>query len=172
MAIAYLGRVGFVNKGVYNVITTYKLNDVVTYANSTYSCLVAGTASLPGINTDWTIWIDSTKYVSKDSTTGAAKIPAGTDAERPLVGALVNGSTRYNTDSKRMEVYDTVYGWTSAGGGQLLGTAATKAIQFMAQTTDEDLVIPDGSNGFAIDSLEILEGGSLTIPNGSVFKIL
>ena len=62
----------------------------------------------------------------------------------------------------------------SAGpnGPQLLGVSPIKAVQYMAQTTTEELIIPEFTNAFAIDSLVLEDGASITIRDGGVFKIL
>ena len=64
--------------------------------------------------------------------------------------------------------------WDEISGGQFLGDAPTKAVQYMSPTTSENLILGEVNeeNGFAIDSLTIANGGSLTISNGSVFKVL
>lgn len=107
--------------------------------------------------------------VNKTSDTGSAKIPVGTTAQRDSVAT--DGYLRYNVDTVRYEGYINNT-WQSVGSGQLLGNNVTKAVQFQAQSTNEDLVIPIGTNAFAVDSLVIEDNGSLTIENGSTFKII
>jgi len=62
----------------------------------------------------------------------------------------------------------------SAGpnGPQLLGESPIKAVQYMAQTTTEELMIPAFTNAFAIDSLTLEDGASIEIRDGGVFKVL
>lgn len=66
--------------------------------------------------------------------------------------------------------------WVVNGSGQFadVGTSIGKAVQFMAQVTaeNEQIVIPEGTNAFAIDSITIADGGSITIPDDSVFKVI
>jgi hypothetical protein len=60
----------------------------------------------------------------------------------------------------------------TGGGGQFLGNSVVKAVEFMANTSNENLVTPTGTNCFSVDSLVFENGGSLTISNGSTYKIL
>ena len=84
----------------------------------------------------------------------------------------------------------TILGWNGTGdalenkdpslsgggtGGQYLGLADIKAIGYMAQTVPENLILGTEDiklNGFAIDSVTFEDGSSLTITDGSVFKVL
>lgn len=66
-------------------------------------------------------------------------------------------------------------GGAGGGSGQMLGLADTKAIMFSSQVTDEALVLGndiESLNGLVIDSLTVLDGGSITIGDGSVLKIV
>lgn len=72
-------------------------------------------------------------------------------------------------------LFNIVNGLIGSGGGQLLGTSTVKAIQYMSQDTAETLTLGNIGvplNGFAVESLTVLNGGSLTITDGSVFKVL
>jgi hypothetical protein len=69
----------------------------------------------------------------------------------------------------------SLLGGGSGGGGQLLGNNLVRGVQYMSQETGEELTLgidTNPLNGFAVDSLTILDGGSLTISNGSVFKVI
>lgn len=107
--------------------------------------------------------------VTKDSDTGSAAIPSGTTAERTAV--TIPGMLRFNTELNRMEMYD-LDNWREVGGGQLLGTTDEKAIGYLANSTAEELVVKAGTNGFAVDNIEVLDGGSITVEDGAVFKVL
>ena len=61
---------------------------------------------------------------------------------------------------------------TISGGGQFLGTSVIKGIQYMSQTLAEPIIVPSGLNAFSIDNLEILSGGSITVSNDAVYKVL
>ena len=84
----------------------------------------------------------------------------------------------------------TALGWNSSGtaltnldasvggggaGGQYLGLQTIKAVAYSSQTESGNIILGSDTtplNGFAIDSLTIEEGGSFTIEDGSVFKVL
>lgn len=89
-------------------------------------------------------------------------------------GVLQEGDTYYNTVNDTMYSYDGTT-WFKMQGSQMLGDNRVKAIRYEAQTTDETLVLGNAItplNGFSIDSLTIESGGSLTISDGSVYKVL
>jgi len=57
-------------------------------------------------------------------------------------------------------------------GGQFIG-AMGSGIQYMAQTSAvEDLVVRVGTNAFSVESFELVNGATLTIENGSTYKVL
>ena len=64
----------------------------------------------------------------------------------------------------------------SSLGGQFVdkGTEKGKAIAYLANTTaeNEDIVIKEGTNAFAIDNITIADGTTITIEDGAVFKVL
>ena len=60
----------------------------------------------------------------------------------------------------------------SAAGGQFLGGADVGSVMFTSQTTDEALTLVSGTNGLVVDSLEVLDGGSITIEDGAVLKVV
>ena len=109
------------------------------------------------------------EVVEKDSDTGSASIPAGTTAERTSIP--VPGMLRFNTELNRMEMYD-LDNWREVGGGQLLGTTDEKAIGYLAQSTGEYLVVKAGTNAFSVDSIIVEDGGSITVEDNAVYKVL
>lgn len=97
--------------------------------------------------------------------------------DKPVTGIDAKAIPYNTTDT----VYDVLHylllnggsGGTGSGG-QLLGAGATKGIQYMAQASEpgEDIIIASGTNAFSVDSFLIEEGASITIEDGSVYKIL
>ena len=71
MAQVNLGRIGFVNKGSWNIATNYKLNDVVKYGSSTYAAKRPNTGVTPPTNgtdtDDWFYFVNNSDYVDKTS---------------------------------------------------------------------------------------------------------
>jgi hypothetical protein len=65
-------------------------------------------------------------------------------------------------------------GGAGIGGGQFVGAGLAKGIQFMAHSSvaNESMTIVTGTNGFSIDSFELLNGASLTIEDGATYKVL
>ena len=71
MAQVNLGRIGFVNKGSWNIATNYKLNDVVKYGGSTYAAKRPNVGVTPPTNgtdtNDWFYFVNNSDYVDKTS---------------------------------------------------------------------------------------------------------
>lgn len=109
-----------------------------------------------------------TGKVPQTSGTGAATLPAGTDAERP--GSAILGQFRYNSQGNVFEGF-TPTGWGQVGGGQMYGTAAVKAIFYNAQTIGEDLTIAASQNGLSAGPVTVNNGFTVTVSNGSVWSV-
>lgn len=62
-----LGRVGFVQKGVHNLSTPYKVNDVVTYDGQVYACILANTGEALSNTTYWSPWITPSGIISDET---------------------------------------------------------------------------------------------------------
>jgi hypothetical protein len=107
--------------------------------------------------------------VKKTSSTGSARIPSGTTAQRDVTPA--DGMIRHNATLKIFEGYSNG-NWQSVGGGQMFGNAVIKAVSFNAQTIAENIVVPAGLNAYSVGNITIENGFSLTVENGSVYKIL
>jgi len=70
MATINLGRIAFVNKGVYDVATLYKKNDIVKNNGSVYACLQQNTGIALSNAAYWIKWLDIAEvadYVSHDT---------------------------------------------------------------------------------------------------------
>ena len=114
--------------------------------------------------------IDPEKLVHKDSSTGAALLPTGTTAQRPATPSI--GATRYNTE------LNTTENWTGTAwmptGGQLLGTAVIKGVQFMSSVSapNETITVTSGLNAFSVDSFTLADGASIVVEDNAVYKVL
>lgn len=118
------------------------------------------------------VWVSAVQSaVTKTSDTGAMKGPRGTTAERPLNPK--DGYIRYNTDLQHTETFRESTGtWGTIGASQFLGKADVKAVLFTAQSTSENLVLKEGTNGLIVDSLTIENGGSITLENNTTLKVV
>lgn len=109
--------------------------------------------------------------VAKTTQTGAAKVPAGTTAQRD--GTPADGYLRYNSDLKEFEGYKGAsIGWSSVGGGQMFGTAPVKGIFYNAQVIAEDVTVTAGNNGLSAGPIEVANGFTVTVANGSVWSVV
>ena len=118
---------------------------------------------------------DTVKYDDVNPTfthTGAIKIPAGTEAQRP--GTPVAGQLRFNDDSDEFEGYNgTAWGAIGGGGGgQLLGTAAVKAIAYNAQTIGENLTVLSTYNALSVGPITVNSGYTVTVESGGRWMVL
>lgn len=106
--------------------------------------------------------------VQRTSATGAAVIPVGTVAERP-VGS--NGLFRYNSDGNVFEGY-TPNGWGQVGGGQMYGAAAVKAIFYNAQVIAENIDVLAGQNGLSAGPVTVADGFTVAVADGSEWTVV
>ena len=106
--------------------------------------------------------------VSKDSNTGAAYMPSGTTAQRPVSPS--NGYMRYNTDLSSMEAYSNG-SWGSVGGGAT-GGATDHIFYENGQVITADYTIPVGKNAMSAGDITINTGVTVTVSSGSKWSIV
>ncbi len=105
-----------------------------------------------------------TNFVDQTSATGAAALPAGTQAQRPTGAA---GQLRFNSDTTSFEGFDGT-SWGSIGGG----ASAGGAIYEVSQTISADYTITAGTNGLSAGPITVDAGVTVTIPSGSTWTIV
>ncbi len=110
---------------------------------------------LDGINA----LIDST------GSTGAAKLPAGTTAQRD--GSPSAGYLRWNTTDTSAEVYDGS-AWAAVGGGN----TTDKGLYEMAHTISANYAMTSGNNAISAGPITIDTGISVTVETGSTWVIV
>lgn len=106
--------------------------------------------------------LDSEK-VPRTSTTGAAVIPSGTEAQRPTPAT---GQLRFNTDATSFEGYNGSE-WGSIGGG-----ATSDAIYENSATIAEDITIVTGRNGMSTGPITINSGITVTVSSGARYVVI
>ena len=113
---------------------------------------------------------DIATKVSKTSDTGAAALPAGTEAQRD--GAPLSGYLRFNTETAQFEGYDGT-AWGSIGGGAEISDDTTTATElypvFVDATTGAatNVYVSDGKLSFTPSTGE-LQATVLVAQNGLV----
>ena len=107
--------------------------------------------------------------VPRTSTTGSARLPVGTTEQRDA--SPVDGMIRYNSTTMGFEGFFNGQ-WQSVGGGQMFGNAIVKAVSYNAQTINENITVTAGLNAYSVGDITINNGYTMTIENGSVYKIL
>lgn len=100
------------------------------------------------------------------SSTGAVKLPSGTDAQRPTPAA---GQIRYNSDAGRFEGYTTA--WGGIGGGAT-GGGTDEVFQENGQTVNFDYTITTNKNAVSAGDITIMSGVTVTVPSGSRWVIV
>lgn len=110
--------------------------------------------------------IISGRFITQDSATGAAALPAGNTAQRPANQA---GRLRYNTDLSRFEG-NNGSAWGSLGGATGGGTDAVFYLN--GQTINNDYTIPAGQNAMSAGPVTIADGRTVTVPDGSVWTVV
>ena len=126
-----------------------------------------------GASNSWGSFVVTTANVSvvfKDSSTGAANIPAGTTAQRPSVAA--NGQIRFNTDIKSYEGYNGALGlWASIGGGAT-GGGTDKVFYENNQVVTTNYTITANTNAMSAGPITINDGVSITIPDNQNWTVV
>ena len=120
MAQVNLGRIGFVNKGSWNIATNYKLNDVVKYGGSTYAAKRPNVGITPPTNgtdtDDWFYFVNNSDYVDKTSNqditgiknfTASPKVPEPKDSNDAANKAYVDDKTIINNFTNKPTPDDT-----------------------------------------------------------------
>jgi len=105
--------------------------------------------------------------VLKDSSTGAAYLPAGTTGERP--GTPSAGYFRYNSSLTRFEGYNGS-NWGSVGGAT--GGGDDQIFYENGQTVTNDYTITSGTNAMSAGDITIDTGVTVTVPTGSNWVIV
>jgi hypothetical protein len=120
---------------------------------------------------------DATKrqtLVEKDSDTGAATMPAGTTAQRPV--SPVNGYMRYNSDLLAMEAYTNGAWGSVGGGGGATGGGSDEVFIENEYVVTANYTIPAGKSavtvGDASGNVTINSGVDVTLSSGSRWIIL
>jgi hypothetical protein len=102
--------------------------------------------------------------VIKTADTGAAVIPAGTEAERD--GSPAAGYLRFNSDATSFEGYDGS-AWGSIGGG-----ATKDAIYENSATISENITIVTGRNGMSTGPISVDGGVTVTVESGARYVVI
>ena len=109
---------------------------------------------------------DTTDFVSQTSTTGAAAIPSGTEAQRPSPAA---GQLRFNTEAGSFEGYDGAE-WGAIGGGG--GGAVDDLFYENAQTVAANYTLGATRNAMTTGPISINSGVAVTVSSGARWVIL
>ena len=104
--------------------------------------------------------------VQKTGSTGAAKVPVGTAAQRPS-DADMKGYFRFNDETDSFEGHDGT-NWGSIGGGASAGGAIYENVN----TISADYTITTNSNGMTAGPITINSGVTVTVPSGSTWTIV
>lgn len=110
-------------------------------------------------------------FVSQDSETGAADMPAGTTAQRP--GSPINGYLRYNTTDDSFEGYIAgAWGAIGGGGGGAVGGGSDEIFWENDQNVTTDYTITASHNAMSAGPITINNGITVTVPNGSTWTVV
>lgn len=62
----------------------------------------------------------------------------------------------------------------AGGGGQLLGIAPIKGVQYMSSVSapNETITVASGLNAFSVDSFTLASGASIVVDSGATYKVL
>ena len=108
-----------------------------------------------------------TEKVPRTSTTGSAKLPVGTSAQRD--GSPAAGMIRYNTTTSSFEGYGSA--WGAIGGGATGGGTDAWALEH-DNTITTNYTIGTGKNVINAGPMTINSGVTVTVPTGSSWSIV
>ena len=108
-----------------------------------------------------------TEKVPRTSTTGSAKLPVGTSAQRD--GTPAAGMIRYNSDLSSFEGYGSA--WGAIGGGATGGGTDAWALEH-DNTITTNYTIGTGKNVINAGPMTINSGVTVTVPTGSSWSIV
>jgi hypothetical protein len=103
--------------------------------------------------------------VEQTATTGSAKIPAGTEAQRD--GTATAGMFRFNTDTDSFEGHNGTE-WGAVGGGN----TTTAGLWENAALISENYSITAGNNAMSAGPVTVASGVTVTVPSGSVWTVV
>lgn len=105
--------------------------------------------------------------VSQTSDTGAAELPTGTNAQRPL--NPIEGMFRRNSETDAFEGYDGE-NWTGVGGAS--GGAGNPFVYLNAQIITQNYSIPANRNGMTAGPITIADGIIITVEDNATWVIV
>ena len=105
--------------------------------------------------------------VEKTSGTGSAQLPSGTTAQRDETPQA--GWTRFNSSLGKTEPYDGTR-WITGGGAT--GGGVDDVFYENATTVTTNYTITTGKNAMSAGPIEITDGITVTIPDGSTWSIV
>lgn len=103
----------------------------------------------------------------RTSATGAAVLPAGTQAQRP---APVAGQLRFNTDLNEFEGHNGT-DWGTVGGGAT-GAPGNAAFYENDINVTGDYTITTNRNAMSAGPITVNNGVTVTVPVGSVWSVI
>lgn len=103
--------------------------------------------------------------VGYTTTTGSAKLPAGTTAQRDASPQA--GYIRYNSSTPGFEGYNGT-AWGSIGGG----ASAGGAIYENTKTISSNYTLTTSTNGMSVGPITVASGVAVTVPSGARWVVL
>lgn len=105
--------------------------------------------------------------VGKDSSTGAAELPAGSTAQRP---AGATGKLRFNTTLNQFEGHNGS-DWGTVGGGAT-GAPGNYVFNLNDQNVTGDYTIPVGKNAVTAGPITVNAGVTVTVSDGVTWTVV
>jgi hypothetical protein len=107
--------------------------------------------------------------VPQTSNVGAAAIPQGSTAERP--SSPIFAYLRGNWQTSELEFWNGTR-WAPVGSSQMYGNAEVKAIFYNSQSIAENINVLAGQNGLSAGPVQVEDGFTVTVANGSVWSVV
>ena len=137
-------------------------NSVTITGGTINGTAIGGTTAAAGSFTDLTV-----TGVGEFTSTGAVKVPVGTEAQRPTPAA---GQLRFNNDTTQFEGYNGT-AWGSIGGGATGGGGDQVFVQ-NDQVVTENYTIPADKNAMSTGPVTINAGVIVTVSTGARYVVI
>lgn len=171
------GNAGTVTNGVYTT-GNQTIGGTKTFSSTIVGSITgnAGTVTNGVVTTgsyanpSWITSLSETKVLpSQTSNSGKYLTTNGTSTSWATVDAL---PSQTGNSGKYLTTDGTTASWANVSGGQYLGTAATKAIMYNAQSIAENITISGTYNALSAGPITIDSTYTVTVSSGAVWTIV
>ena len=166
--LGLLSRAGGTLTGVLAAVLGTAAAPGIAFSGDADTGLFSPGANIVALSAGGTEALRATSSGVQVSGTGAVRVPAGTEAERPA--SPVASMFRFNSTSQKFEGFNGV-AWGAVGGGAT-GAVGNEVFYENQQNVTANYTITSGRNAMSAGQITIDSGVTVTVPSGSVWTIV